>query len=169
MILLKKMDDVVEKILYVISAVCLVSLFALLVLNVFFRFFPIYTIGWFDEIVELLFAWMVFCQAAVLWKHNEHPYIDIIESKIKSKHIKLIHSLLINIVNVFFLILFTYYSYQLIIKSTAWSPIFQIPRSMYYLCMFVSGAYMSLHSVKNIVVNVRELLINNKLKAQGAI
>ena len=42
----------------IFSLVLLCLLFVMMSLNVILRFFPVFSIGWFDEIVELSFAWM---------------------------------------------------------------------------------------------------------------
>ena len=38
----------------------------------FVRFFPVVSLHWFDEIIELLYAYLVFYGAAALWITREH-------------------------------------------------------------------------------------------------
>jgi TRAP-type C4-dicarboxylate transport system permease small subunit len=55
------------------ACIAMFSVIALLmVVNVFNRFFPVLNVSWFDEIVEGLFAWLVFLGSAELWRENEH-------------------------------------------------------------------------------------------------
>lgn len=141
-IILIKLDKLIFKTFSTIAINFLVCLFLLMAMNVILRFFPIISIGWFDEIIELLFSWMIFCEAAVLWKLKEHPYIDLIENKIKNDVIKYKLFTLIELINISFLAFFVYYSCTLINNASAWSPIFKISKKIYYLSMPLSGLYM---------------------------
>ena len=60
------------------SIVCMFVLLVLVCALVLIRFFPIMSLGWADEIVELAFAWMVFMGTAAVWRSNEHITIDFI-------------------------------------------------------------------------------------------
>ncbi len=53
-------DRLIEKFLRWGSLICLVSLLILVAGNVLFRFIPILSMGWADEIIEFFFAWMIF-------------------------------------------------------------------------------------------------------------
>lgn len=145
--LIIKLDKIVFSTLSNVAIVFLVGLFILMAINVLLRFFPIFSLGWFDEIIELLFSWMIFCEAAVLWRLREHPYIDLLESKIKRASIRYRVAFCIECINITFLSIFVYYSYLLTSNSVAWSPIFKIPKKLYYLSMPVAGVCMICCSV----------------------
>ncbi len=51
---------------------CFFLLTILITANVFVRFFPVVSLHWFDEIIELLYAYLVFYGAAALWITREH-------------------------------------------------------------------------------------------------
>ena len=74
--------------LLVLRSIC-VCCFSLLLLllagNVFVRYFPVAAFYWFDEVVEWMFAWMVFFGAAALWARNEHFRLEWINEKLKGK------------------------------------------------------------------------------------
>ena len=57
--------------LKVITITSFVILTILISANVFVRFFPIASLHWFDEIIELLYAYLVFYGAAALWITHE--------------------------------------------------------------------------------------------------
>ena len=61
-----KFDAWLGTFLRVVSMSCLTVISILMVFNVFTRFFPIFSMSWFDEILEGVFAWMVFMGAAAL-------------------------------------------------------------------------------------------------------
>ena len=58
-----KFDAWLGTFLRVVSMSCLTVISVLMVFNVFTRFFPIFSMSWFDEILEGVFAWMVFMGA----------------------------------------------------------------------------------------------------------
>jgi TRAP-type C4-dicarboxylate transport system permease small subunit len=53
-----------------LALVCAIILLRLGFLDVSF--------GWSDEIVELLFAWMVFLGTAIVWGRRQHIVVDLI-------------------------------------------------------------------------------------------
>ena len=69
---LKRMDEIISMVLKAITITCLVFLTLLVSANIFVRFFPVASMHWFDEIIELLYAYLVFYGAAALWISREH-------------------------------------------------------------------------------------------------
>src|SRR5690606_4531332 len=83
------MRSVLQRIDQVVGAVCkwgvigcLLGLFFLLLLAVIVRLVPFVTISGYDEIVELLFAWMTFLGALALWREGALYRVTVIESAI---------------------------------------------------------------------------------------
>ena len=58
--------------LKVVTIASFVFLTILITANVFVRFFPVVSLHWFDEIIELLYAYLVFYGAAALWILRGH-------------------------------------------------------------------------------------------------
>lgn len=138
-----------------IALLCL--LFVLMSLNVITRFFPVFSMGWFDEIVELSFAWTIFATAAVLWRKKAHPSIDFLELMLEGRRSRYLVLIFIELVNILFLAAFTYYSLTLVANASAASPIFQIPRKVFYVVLPVTGAYMTTVSLFFLADHVRKL------------
>src|SRR5512141_3086219 len=69
---LKLLDRVLLNTLKAVTIACFFLLTLLITANVFVRFFPIVSLHWFDEIIELLYAYLVFYGAAALWINREH-------------------------------------------------------------------------------------------------
>lgn len=138
-----------------IALLCL--LFFLMSLNVITRFFPLFSMGWFDEIVELAFAWTVFATAAVLWRKKAHPSIDLLETMLEGHRARYAVLVFIELVNILFLAAFTYFSISLVVNASAASPIFQIPRKVFYVVLPVTGAYMLTVSLFFLVDHIRKL------------
>ncbi len=151
-----KLDRWFCKLLGGLAVALLCLLFFLMSLNVIARFAPVFSMGWFDEIVELSFAWTVFATAAVLWRYKAHPSIDILEMALEGRA-RAIVQILIELVNICFLALFTYYSFTLVSNAAASSPIFQIPRKIFYVIMPITGAYMTTVSLFFLCDHIRTL------------
>ncbi|SDR48752.1 TRAP transporter small permease [Pseudovibrio sp. Tun.PSC04-5.I4] len=159
--LLHKLDRMLSNLFLLLGMVLLVVLFALTSLNVILRFFPIFSIGWFDEIVEVSFAWMVFTVAAYLWRDRAHPFIDFLLESLKGRRSQYVLLIFIESMNIFFLVAFTYYSFSLMMRASAWSPIFQIPKSFFYMSMPIAGAYMTIVSLFFWAGHLRNLCSSN--------
>ena len=162
--LIKKIDEIVNSVLEVICIAVLVVLFLLLVLNVFFRFVPLYSMGWFDEIVELAFTSLTFFGAAYLWRHKEHSRIDFIQEKFENTKVEFILELFITLIGMIFVVVFFKYSVALIGKTTAWSPIFKIPRKVFYVSMPISAIFMGIYSIRDLIYYTRQVFTDNKTK-----
>ncbi len=158
---LKKIDKGITTTLQVICISLLVVLFILLSLNVFVRFFPIFSIGWFDEIVELSFTSLTFFGTAFLWSRHEHSRIDFLSEKFMGTKKEYILELIISIIGLIFIYFMVRYSLVLINKATAWSPIFKIPRKVFYASIPISGIIMGIYSIRDIVVNGRKIFIHS--------
>ena len=59
---LARIDRIAGRLLRGIPTFCLSALFALLFVNVIARIFKFAGLAWFDEIVQGLFAWMVYTE-----------------------------------------------------------------------------------------------------------
>ena len=70
--LLQRLDRLLLSTLKAVSITCFFLLTILITANVFVRFFPVVSLHWFDEIIELLYAHLVFYGAAALWITREH-------------------------------------------------------------------------------------------------
>ena len=70
--LLQRLDRLLLSTLKAVSITCFFLLTILITANVFVRFFPVVSLHWFDEIIELLYAYLVFYGAAALWITREH-------------------------------------------------------------------------------------------------
>ena len=84
--ILKLIDTVILNILKTITIACFVMLTLLVSANVFVRFFPVISLHWFDEIIELLVAYLVFYGSAALWITKEHFSVgDWIEKRLADR------------------------------------------------------------------------------------
>ena len=130
---------------------CFSLLLLLLAGNVFVRIFPVAAFYWFDEVVEWMFAWMVFFGAAALWARDDHFRLEWISEKLKGTPSGHLVAAAIEVISLFFIAIFFYQSLQLTLQARDWTPVFNVSRRFLYACMPVSGAIMVGYSLRKIV------------------
>lgn len=153
MAVLKRIDCVVGAILRWGSTALLGIIFLLLVANVFVRFVPFTSFGWFDEIIEMLIAWFVFLGAAALWRENEHFVVAFLPDFFRGKATGYALDIIINVIGLTFIAAFTYYSLILTLRAADWTPVINMPKKLLYASMPVSGAFMFIYSLRNIFLS----------------
>jgi TRAP-type C4-dicarboxylate transport system permease small subunit len=119
--------------------------------NVFVRYLPIAAFYWFDEVVECLFAWMVFLGAAALWARDEHFRLEWINKKIKGAQMGHAVSAGLELISLFFLAIFFYQAMRLTALARDWTPVFNVSRRYLYVCMPISGSIMVGYSIRNVL------------------
>lgn len=140
-----------------LTLICLVALLILLSGVVFVRFVPVTSLGWSDEIVEWAFAWMVFTGAAILWRNNEHFRVQWLPNKLSGRVSGKVLGLTVEIISMIFLVIMTYYGMKLTIRAHDRSPILELPRHIWYLCIPLAGMTMIAYSIRNLIGHVIEI------------
>ena len=144
-------DRILVSSLHWICVICFALLFLLLSGNVFVRFFPVTAFFWFDEVVEWMFAWMVFFGAAALWARDDHFRLDWISTKLKGTAHGHLLAAFVEILSLIFVAIFFYQAFRLTSLAKDWTPVFNVPRACLYVCMPISGAIMVGYSAKNVL------------------
>lgn len=137
--------------LRVICVGCFTLLLLILAGNVFVRYFPVTAFYWFDEVVEWMFAWMVFFGASALWARNEHFRLEWINEKIKGTRKGHLLAAMIELLSLCFITVFFLESLRLTMLAKDWTPVFNVSRRYLYVCMPLSGAIMVAYSMRNIL------------------
>ncbi len=158
---LSAFDRVLVYTLRLICICCFSLLLLLLSGNVFVRYFPVTAFYWFDEVVEWMFAWMVFFGAAALWARDEHFKLEWINEKIKGTLVGHLVAVILELISLFFLLIFFYQALRLTMLAKDWTPVFNVSRRYLYVCMPISGIIMVGYSIRNVL---REMLAFRKLK-----
>lgn len=151
--LLKRLD---EALFYILKGITITSFFFLALLisaNVFVRFFPVVSLHWFDEIIELLYAYLVFYGAAALWISREHFRVeDWLGKKIKNVKWRYGYRIIIELLVMCFAVIFFYYSLKLTLLARDVTNVFAIPKKILYSCLPAAGIVMILYSIRNVAV-----------------
>jgi TRAP-type transport system small permease protein len=169
MVFLKWMDKVILQAFKALTMACFVALTILVSANVFVRFFPVASLHWFDEIIELLYAYLVFYGAAALWITREHFSVgDWIGGRIirgvRARHF---YRLVLEVLVLAFALIFFFYSFKLTAMARDVTNVFAIPKSVLYSCMPIAGAVMVVYSIRNIIHEFIPFIRQRAYNAEG--
>jgi TRAP-type transport system small permease protein len=145
-----KVDRIVGIALRGGSSFCIASLWIIVTAIVLSRFLPIFPMGWTDEIVELLFAWMVFSGAAELCRQRKHFTVDLIPNRIAGTRTGHVLGIVIQLLALTFLLVFTYEGALLAIQATDRSPVFEYPKALWYMSIPISGIIMVGYTLRDL-------------------
>jgi TRAP-type C4-dicarboxylate transport system permease small subunit len=156
---LKKIDRMVLAALKTLTVTLFLLLSLLVTANVLVRFVPVVSLHWFDEIVELLYAALVFYGAAALWITREHFSLGdwIGATFLKGSHARCWYRAALEVLVLIFAAVFFYYSLRLTLLVQDTTNVFAIPKRVLYSCMPVAGAIMVIYTIRNIIVELLPL------------
>jgi TRAP-type C4-dicarboxylate transport system permease small subunit len=132
------------------SMACLVSLLLLLTAVVFVRFVPLASMGWSDEIVEFTFAWMVFLGAAALWRDGSHFRVELVPQWLAGSRAGRLLECLLGLSALVFFLVFTYEGWLLTRAANDRTPIFELPKYLWYAVIPLSGGVMTLYTLRDL-------------------
>jgi TRAP-type transport system small permease protein len=152
---LKSIDRGVTAVLKYVSITLFLAITLIVVANILLRIFPITSLHWTDEIVELCFAAMVFYGAAAVWMGKGHFSVgDWISKFVKSKRGQAIYRLLIEVICLAFALILFKYSLSLTMRAREVTSVFQISKKVLYSCMPIGSLIMSCYSCVFVVIEV---------------
>ncbi|WP_420392837.1 TRAP transporter small permease [Acuticoccus sp.] len=151
---LAALDRAVGAVLRLVPMACLVALFAILFANVVARTFQVASLAWFDEVVQALFAIMVFVGAAALWREHEHFRVDWLEGALSTGPRRVLRLVTI-VLSLTFLALLAWQGLDLALRSRAVTPILGVPSGWVYAAIPLAAAIMTLYSLRDLVVALR--------------
>lgn len=155
---LERLDAAVLAALKLLTIGLFSALMLILTANVFVRFVPILSLHWLDEIVELLFAALVFYGSAALWILEGHFQAgEWLANSLKSPRMRAALRLAVDLGSLLFLAVFFRYSFQLVRRSMEVTAVFLIPKRVLYSCMPLSSAVMLFYSLRFVLRDLREL------------
>lgn len=153
------LDRSVLYVLRCVTIVCFICLTILITANVVVRFVPVVSLHWFDEIIEMLYACLVFYGSAALWITRDHFSVgDWIGPRfIRGEFGKHLYRMALEVLVLLFVLIFAWYSLRLTSLAMDVTNVFAIPKKVLYSCLPVSGLVMVVYSVRNIVVEIRAM------------
>lgn len=153
--MLDKIDRFVGRALAFIATASFLTLFALVAVNVINRFVQAVSMTWTDEIIELTFAWTVFFGSAALWRQRQHFRADMLVIALGRRVPRIVAEAAIEVVNLTFLVVFTWLACELWLKASDVTSILGLPRRIWYAAMPLAGAIMIVYSLRDLALMLR--------------
>lgn len=139
--MLSSLDRVVQRTGRIAVVVAMMGILGLLALGVVVRVFPVIPFAGYDEVVELLMAWMTFLGAAVVWGEGSLYRVDVLTSQSgpRASGVARVGVLLFSLV---FAVVLTWEGWRVAVLSAETTPFLRFPKSIAYASMPVAGAIM---------------------------
>lgn len=160
---LKKVDTAFSKVLDGFCLFCMVALGVILCAKVFFRFVPIlsaiptFSMGWFDEIIEMLFAWLIMTCSTLLCRENAHFRVDLIQMKLKGRPLAILEAIVYLIALVFYALLF-YYGASLCSSAVQTTATLRWQMRYFYLCIPFNAFFLCIYTLRNVIYHVGKII-----------
>ena len=129
---------------------------------VFIRFVPLTSMGWTDELVEFAFAWMVFLCSAGLWRQRTHFRVEVIKEWLGGSKAGRVLEILLSLLSLVFLLVLTYQGGLLAVKATDRSPVFEYPKTLWYLSIPISGLIMIGYTIRDLYLLIRGRSVSSR-------
>ncbi len=139
------------------GAICL-----LMVVSVFNRFVPLGSMGWSDEIIELLLVWTLFIAIAEVWRQGQHFHVNVVPDLLRGTAAGHAISIFILLGCLVFQATFVWQASELMLQANDVSPIFSWSRRWWYLPMPLAGTIMTL-----VTINDLSALLRRRDRAAG--
>ena len=139
--MLSSLDRVVQRTGRVVVILAMMGILGLLALGVVVRVFPVIPLAGYDEVVELLMAWMTFLGAAILWGEGSLYRVDVLTSQLGPRAGRVVRMGVL-LVSLVFAVVLTLEGWRVAVLSAETTPFLRFPKSIAYASMPVAGAIM---------------------------
>jgi len=139
--MLSSLDRVVQRTGRVAVILAMMGILGLLALGVVVRVFPVIPLAGYDEVVELLMAWMTFLGAAILWGEGSLYRVDVLTSQLGPRAGRVVRMGVL-LVSLVFAVVLTLEGWRVAVLSAETTPFLRFPKSIAYASMPVAGAIM---------------------------
>ena len=139
--MLSSLDRVVQRTGRVAVILAMMGILGLLALGVVVRVFPVIPLAGYDEVVELLMAWMTFLGAAILWGEGSPYRVDVLTSQLGPRAGRVVRMGVL-LVSLVFAVVLTLEGWRVAVLSAETTPFLRFPKSIAYASMPVAGAIM---------------------------
>ena len=147
--MLSSVDQVVQRAGRAMVILALVAMLALLALGVVVRTFPVIPLAGYDEIVELLMAWMTFLGAAVLCGEGSLYRVDMLVAWLPAGAARAL-GFGVRLATLLFALVLTVEGWRVAVLSAETTPFLRFPKSIAYASMPVAGLIMIAYTLTGI-------------------
>lgn len=163
---LARIDKALVKCMRWFCILLLVAMTGILTLSMVVRFYPFMSMHWFDEVLELMFAALVFYGAAVVWMEHQHFSVgDWISKFIPGARGRFVYRLIVELISLVFIVIFFKYSLDLTLGTDERTTAFAMSKKWLYMCMPICGGIMVIYTIKNMYIDLARIL-NPELKVE---
>jgi len=157
---IKKIELTLYEVLSSFVLIALVVLLLLITFQIISRYFKLQYLAPPDEIITLVYIWMLFIGAAILVRNMNHISIGLLDNFLKDRpKLKSIYNAVVCLLMIIFLLVMIKSSLVLYVKSgTRASPMLQWPQRIWYISMPISGFLMAFYLIVHFFRNIYELL-----------
>ncbi|MBA7532728.1 hypothetical protein ES705_24958 [subsurface metagenome] len=157
---IKKIESTLYEILSNFVLIALVILLFLIAFRIISRYFGLPYLAPPDEIITLVYVWMLFIGTAVLVRNMDHIRIELLDNFLKDRpKLKSIYNMVVCLLILIFLLVMIKSSLVLYEKSgTRASPMLQWPQRIWYISLPISGFLMAFYLMVRFFRNTYELL-----------
>ncbi len=128
-----------------------VALFVIVGVSVFTRYCLNSSLGWSDELSRFLFIWVSFLGAAYAYGLNEHIGLDFVVDRIRNEKTRTVIRLLSEICIGVVIFVIAWYGWDVAVSATNLSPALDIPMTVVYGVVPLTGALMAVLNVLKIL------------------
>jgi TRAP-type C4-dicarboxylate transport system permease small subunit len=147
--MLSSLDQAVQRAGRAVVVLALVAMLALLALGVVIRVFPVIPLAGYDEIVELLMAWMTFLGAGLLCGEGSLYRVDVLVGRLPAGAGRAL-GIGIRLLTLLFAIMLTVEGWRVAVLSAETTPFLRFPKSIAYASMPVAGLIMIAYTLTGI-------------------
>jgi len=144
--LLRAADRFVALFCKYVAITCFLALFVLLGSAIILRLAPLFTIQGYDEIVELLFIWIVMLTSLALWREGALYRVVIFEDLLAPQAQRALE-ILINLAMLAFALILAFYGWEFMQLSGETTPFLRLDKAWWYAAIPLCGALMALYSL----------------------
>jgi TRAP-type C4-dicarboxylate transport system permease small subunit len=124
----------------------LLVILGLLSLGVFVRAVPVFSMSGYDEIVELLMAWLTFLGAAALWRQGTLFRVELLELLLPPAGARWT-TRLVKLVMLAFAVVFTLKGWEFTAGALETVPFLAVSKQGWYAAMPVAGVLMTIYAL----------------------
>lgn len=125
---------------------CLLGLFVLLAAAILLRLMPLFTIAGYDEIVELLFIWLVMLTSLALWREGSLYRVVLLEDLLPRSGRRVLE-VAINLAMFGLALVLAVYGYEFMAMSGETTPFLRLDKAWWYSAIPGCAALMALYSL----------------------
>lgn len=162
---MKQLRNIIDKIMRALNAAAMAVLTLLVIWQVFTRYILNNPSTWSEELAAYMFAWVTVFGAAYVFGKREHMNIPVIVERFSLTNQNNLQILAEALNLIFALTIMVYGGFE-ITKLTMGQMSSSLPLQMgyFYMCIPISGVFISLYSVMNIkdLLDARKVIVEEE-------